>query len=179
MNEDASDEQAHTRRLACEDFLYHEARLLDDRRVSEWFDLVTEDIDYRVPVRTTRERSADSEFSDQAYHLKEDYGSLRVRINRLENDFAWSENPPSRTRRFVSNVTVMGMRTEHTDREIDVRSNLLVHRVQEDETSPDLLSAERRDTLRRTDDGDGFRLAARTVLLDHTVLPTDSLSILL
>lgn len=179
MNVDADDERAHTRRLECEDFLYHEARLLDDRCVSEWFDLVTEDIDYRVPVRTTRERSADSEFSDQAYHLKEDYGSLRVRVNRLENDFAWSENPPSRTRRFVSNVTVMGTRTrtEHTDRELDVRSNLLVHRAQEDETTPDLLSAERRDTLRQTDDG--FRLAARTVLLDHTVLPTDSLSILL
>lgn len=168
-----ADEQVQTR-MACENFLYHEARLLDDRRVSEWFDLVTEDIDYHVPVRTTRERSAESEFSDQAYHLKEDYGSLRVRINRLENDFAWSENPPSRTRRFVSNVTVT---TEHTDGDLDVRNNLLVHRAHEDETIPDLLSAERRDTLRRTDDG--FRLAARTVLLDHTVLPTDSLSILL
>lgn len=163
----------YARRSACEEFLYHEAHLLDDRRVSEWFELVTEDIDYRVPVRTTRERSADAEFSDQAYHLKEDHASLRVRIERLENDFAWSENPPSRNRRFVSNVTVL----DTDDGEIDIRSNLLVHRSHEDSTTPDLLSGERRDTLRRTDDG--LRLAARTVLLDHTVLPTDSLSIIL
>lgn len=175
MNKDRNGngtETVDTRRL-CEDFLYHEARLLDDRRVSEWFDLVTDDIDYRVPVRTTRERSAENEFSDHAYHLKEDYGSLRVRIDRLENDFAWSENPPSRTRRFVSNVTVM----DDTGEDLDVRNNLLIHRAHDDETTPDLLSAERRDTLRRTDNG--VRLAARTVLLDHTVLPTDSLSIIL
>ncbi|UPM44326.1 aromatic-ring-hydroxylating dioxygenase subunit beta [Halocatena salina] len=164
---------AYARRSACEEFLYNEAYLLDDRRVFEWFDLVTEDIDYRVPVRTTRERSADEEFSDQAYHLKEDHESLRVRIERLENDFAWSENPPSRTRRFVSNVTVL----DADDDSFDVRSNLLVHRSHEDSTTPDLLSAERRDTLRRTEDGLG--LAARLVLLDHTVLPTDSLSIIL
>lgn len=168
-----SGDTEHARRSSCEEFLYHEAHLLDDRRVSEWFDLVTEDIDYRVPVRTTRERSAEDEFSDQSYHLKEDHESLRVRIERLENDFAWSENPPSRNRRFVSNVTVLGV----DDAEIDVRCNLLVYRSHEDETSPDLLSAERRDTLRRTDDG--LRLAARSVLLDHTVLPTNSLSIIL
>lgn len=168
-----SDDTGYARRSACEEFLYQEAHLLDDRQVSEWFDLVTEDIDYRVPVRTTRERSAEDEFSAQAYHLKEDHESLRVRVERLENDFAWSENPPSRNRRFVSNVTVLGV----DNGELDVRSNLLVHRSHEDETTPDLLSAERRDTLRRTDDG--FRLAARTVLLDHTVLPTNSLSIIL
>jgi hypothetical protein len=33
-------------RLEVEDFLYHEARLLDERRFHEWLDLFTEDLVY-------------------------------------------------------------------------------------------------------------------------------------
>ena len=37
-----------------EQFLYHEARLLDARRLSEWLDLFTDDVRYWMPVRSTR-----------------------------------------------------------------------------------------------------------------------------
>ena len=37
-----------------EQFLYHEARLLDERRLHEWLDLLTDDVRYWMPVRTTR-----------------------------------------------------------------------------------------------------------------------------
>jgi len=42
----------------CEAFLYREAELLDSGELHAWFDLLTTDIDYRVPVRVTRERAA-------------------------------------------------------------------------------------------------------------------------
>ncbi|MFC4247945.1 aromatic-ring-hydroxylating dioxygenase subunit beta [Natribaculum luteum] len=175
--------QQATLRLECEEFLYHTAELLDDRRLSEWHDLVTDDIEYRIPIRTTRERSKPTEFSKSAFHMKEDWGTLKVRTNRMASDFAWSEDPPSRTRRQVANVRI----TDVSDDEIDLKNNLVVVRSRKAETDPDILSMERHDTLRRDEDGyapdwterKGLKLARRTVLLDHTVIPTDSLSIIL
>lgn len=172
-----------TLRAECEEFLFYEAELLDDRRLREWHTFVTEDITYRVPVRTTRERSNPREFSEAAYHLKEDWGTLKVRTERMESEFAWSEDPPSRTRRQVTNVRI----TDRANDEIQLKNNLVIVRSRKDETTPDILSMERHDTLRRVDGGfvsdsgtaPGLKLARRTALLDHTVVPTDSLSIIL
>ncbi|MFC6719774.1 aromatic-ring-hydroxylating dioxygenase subunit beta [Natrialbaceae archaeon GCM10025810] len=172
-----------TLRLECEEFLYHAAELLDDRRLSDWHNLVAKDIEYRMPIRTTRERSSNTEFSEEAFHMKEDWGTLKVRTERMSSDFAWSEDPPSRTRRQVSNLRI----TDRTDDEIKLKNNLVIVRSRKGETDPDILSMERHDTLRRGEDGyvpdwsesGGLKLARRTVLLDHTVIPTDSLSIIL
>jgi 3-phenylpropionate/cinnamic acid dioxygenase small subunit len=157
-----------------EQFLYREAQLLDDDDLHEWYDLLTEDVEYRVPRRVTRERGAEaSEFSEKGFLYREDHGTLQTRVNRYDREYAWAENPPSRTRRLVTNV-----RLESTsDREVSVRSNLLLYRSQGDGTDADLVACERFDTLRRTDDG--FRLSERTVHLDQTVLATRNLSFFL
>src|SRR5258708_20380095 len=34
-----------------EQFLYHEAALLDERRFPEWIDLIADDIHYHMPIR--------------------------------------------------------------------------------------------------------------------------------
>lgn len=170
-------------RAECEEFLYHTAELLDDRRLSAWHELVTEDVSYRVPVRTTRERSSDSEFSDSSYFMKEDWRTLKVRTERMENDFAWSEDPPSRTRRQVTNVRI----TDVDGDEIALKNNLVIVRSRKEETDPEFLSMERHDVLRRAEDGyvprsgeaPGLKLAQRRVLFDHTVVPIQSLSIIL
>jgi len=39
-------------------------------------------------------------------HFDEDRYSLEKRVERLEGDHAWTEDPPSRARRFVTNVRV-------------------------------------------------------------------------
>src|SRR6266849_2685661 len=159
---------------SCEAFLYREAELLDNGELHAWFGLLTTDIDYRVPVRVTRERAAGaSPFSTRAFHLLEDWGSLQARVKRFDTDFAWSEDPPSRTRRFVSNVRVQA--GEH-DGEVQVKSNLLIYRARGDNPA-DLICGERHDTLRRADRE--WRLARRLVLLDHTSLPTETLAIFL
>lgn len=152
----------------CMDFLNNEANLLDTNRYRDWFDLLAEDIDYRIPVRTTRGQSEEREFSEDAFFMKEDHESMRARIDRLETDYDWSENPPSRTRRFVSNIKV----DEETDTELSVRTNLLLYRTRGDKTSYDLLTCERRDTLRES--ADGWELAERLALLDQTVLGLES-----
>ena len=58
-----------------------------------------------------------------------------------------------------------------------MRSNLLVYRARGDRPEHDLLSGERHDVLRPGPDG--LRLAARTVVLDATTLPTLNLAIFL
>lgn len=163
-------------REAVEGFLYREARLLDEQHLHDWLDLVTEDIDYRVPVRTTRERGAEqSEFSREANVFKEEYASLDARVRRFDKEYAWSENPPTRTRRFVTNVEIVAVR--EADDELDVSSNVLVFRAKEDEVEPDFIAGRRADTLRRVD-GE-LKLAERVVYLDHTVLDTRPLSVFL
>ena len=47
-----------------EQFLYSEAKLLDDRCFDEWIDLLTDDIHYWMPIRrTTTRNQTDLEFT--------------------------------------------------------------------------------------------------------------------
>lgn len=156
------------------EFLMREAELLDGHREREWVELCTDDVVYRMPVRETRERGAGEGFDEQMYYFDETRGSLELRVRRLETEYAWAEEPPSRTRHFVTNVRVSAGEVEN---EFAVRSNLLLYRSQGTELHQDLISAERRDALRRTEEG--LRLARREILLDHSVLTTHNLSIFL
>ncbi|AEV16358.1 Naphthalene dioxygenase small subunit [Thermus sp. CCB_US3_UF1] len=160
--------------------LYREAELLDEGRYREWLALTTEDVVYQVPVRLTRERPPEGGYggvSPSMYHLDEDRTSLEMRVARLETGFAWAEDPPSRLRHFVSNVRVGLPQETARGTEVEVRSNLLLFRSRWDRPEFTLLSAERRDLWRRQEDG--WRLARRLVILDHSTLPTHNLSFFL
>lgn len=160
--------------VACEQFLYKEAELLDDGNLHGWLDVLADDIEYRVPRRVTRERGTEaSEFSGEGFLYREDKGTLRTRVKRFDTEYAWAENPPSRTRRLVTNVRV----DRADDETVSVRSNLLVYRNQGDQTDHDLIVCEREDTLRRSEGG--FELVERTVHLDQTILATRNLSFFL
>ena len=88
------------------DWLNHEAQLLDDGDFHEWLELLTDDVTYRMPVRLTRERGQNPDHSPANQSFLDDSATLELRIRRLDTDFAWAEDPPSRTRRFVTNVRV-------------------------------------------------------------------------
>lgn len=152
-------------------FLLREAELLDDRRFQEWLDCLTSDVEYRIPVRVTREAESDAAFIDMA-HIDDDKYRLDKRVERLQTHYAWAEDPPTRTRHFVSNIRVTAT---DTDGELTAKSNVLVSILRGDDPDPRFLSGERVDRLRRVD-GD-LLLADRRVELDHTTLPVASLSI--
>ncbi len=155
-------------------FLYHEAELLDGGRFTEWLGLMTEDVSYRMPVRLTREKSDKPDLSETMEHFSEDRESLRLRVERLKTDFAWAEDPPSRTRRFVSNVRVTAARDGH---EVEVRSYILVYRNRGDSASAELISGERRDVLARA--GGDWKLRKRSIIVDQASLGTRNLAIFL
>ncbi len=155
-------------------FLMHEAELLDERRERDWLDLFTDDAEYLMPVRVNRERAEGDGFSEEAYYFEETRGSLELRVRRLETEYAWAEDPPSRTRHFVTNVRVAEGDEEY---ELAVRSNLLLYRSRGSDPRYDLISAERKDVLRKEEGH--WKLRKRVILLDHSVLTTHNLSVFL
>lgn len=168
-----------TQRLYAEGqtFLIHEAELLDAGQYADWLKLLTEDIRYQIPIRITRERHADSDFSDRSWHMNENVGSIRMRVERTFSDYNWAEDPPSRTRHFLSNFRLVELAGSEGQPELVIRTNLLLYRSRFDSPSHDLISGERTDRLRKT--AEGWKLARRLVLLDHTTMGISSLGIFL
>lgn len=155
------------------DFLYDEAELLDTLQLKQWSETLTLDIEYNAPLRLTRpNRQQQQTVVRNVQHLHESHGSLMVRIMRItDTRSAWGEDPPSRTRRLVSNVRVFG--TDKAD-EYKVLSYLLVTRSRFDF---DLIPCERHDILRR--ENGQLKLARREILLDQAVIGTPNLGIFL
>src|ERR1700730_2891660 len=124
-----------------EQFLYREARLLDERRFREWLELFTDDVRYWMPGRSTRypkvskaivifdpdrDREGGLSRENELSILDETKETLGRRIARLETGMAWAEDPPSRTRHLLSNIEV-----EPGDMasELKVYANFLVYRI--------------------------------------------------
>ncbi len=164
--------QAQQLRAEIEEFLYQEAELLDSGRFQDWLGLMTDDILYQMPVRLTRERGQGEDASLDMQFFWEDRATLGLRVQRLKTEFAWAEDPPSRTRHFVTNVRV---RPADIPDELDVRSYLLIYRNRGDTAQYDLISGERQDRLRRV--AGAWKLAKRSFFVDQAVLGTRNLAI--
>ncbi|MGK7377318.1 aromatic-ring-hydroxylating dioxygenase subunit beta [Planococcus sp. 1R117A] len=153
------------------EFLDYEAMLLDDYFLLwDWFNFLTDDFSYEVPVRVARERhSSQPLFPPGSFHQKDNKFFVMKRLERLETEKAWAEESPSRIRRVISGVMAMPGEDENHYR---VRSSFILYRGV-DRVDGDILCGQRHDILRR--DGDGLKLSRRVVYLDHTVLPTRNL----
>ena len=157
-----------------EDFYYLEAELLDERKLREWFSLLTEDIRYWMPIRhNALERPANvaDELSKpgEGYYFDDDIKSLKIRVERAYAKNAWAEVPPSRTRHLITNLRIK----RDDGNEIEVHSNFLVYRTRM-ETDKDIFVGTRQDILRRA--GAGFKIARRTIILDQAVLDAKNIS---
>jgi phthalate 3,4-dioxygenase beta subunit len=159
--------------LAAHQFLVEEAALLDAADYAGWLTLLCEDIRYLMPVRVTTARGAGFDSLADMGHFDEDMYALRKRVQRLATDHAWTEDPPSRTRHFVTNIRTFRPRTG----ELSVESALLLFRSRGDTRAPELISAGRTDLLRET--GDGLKLARREIVVDESVLRTQNLAVFL
>jgi 3-phenylpropionate/cinnamic acid dioxygenase small subunit len=95
-------------RSEAEDLLYREARLLDDLRHQEWLAMLDENATYWIPCNgegTDHNREISLVFDDKH--------RLTDRIGRLQSGLAHAQNPPSKTKRLVSNVQIENA-TENT-----------------------------------------------------------------
>lgn len=84
---------------AIEQFLYREARLLDEGRFDEWLELFTPEAVYWLP--------AGHGDIDPAEHVSIIYDTrpdMEKRVARLKSGYAHAQDPASRVHRVVSNV---------------------------------------------------------------------------
>jgi ethylbenzene dioxygenase beta subunit len=153
-------------------FLVREAALLDGRDYHGWLSLTAEDISYRVTAALARD--AGTPTVDYAI-IDENLDGLKSRIDQISNPrLTRAENPPSLMRRVISNIEAYHGELEG---EFLVTSYLLAYRSRPRSPEGSFYVAVRHDLLRRkhTD----WRLAKRTVQLDHTTLQDGALSTLL
>lgn len=154
-------------------FYFLEAEFLDDGRFADWLEMLADDLQYWAPIRTNRLRRqqalavaapGESAFYDET---KE---SLAWRIRRYDSGMAWAEDPPSRTRHLISNVSAR----ERSDGLLQVRSAFLVYRNRL-HTEVDVYAGGRNDILRRMG-VHGYEVAKRTILFEQNVLLMKNIS---
>lgn len=108
-------------RAEIEDFLYHEARLLDDWRLEEWLELFTLDCTYEVPA--TDSPGSDPGLTWSLIHDRRTM--LEQRVIRLKKPEAHAEFPHSQLSRIVGNVVI----TDRLADSLAVQANFIVSRM--------------------------------------------------
>ncbi len=157
-------------------WLIDEAYLLDAQDYSEWLSRIADDVHYIMPVRVTTALGAGYTTSPGMAHWDENKYSLSRRVARFATDHAWTEDPPSRLRHYITNVRTF--RTPNPD-EIIVDSAVLLFRSRGDVGESSTVSAGREDLLRRTSSRSGWELARRTIMVDESVIRMQNLAIFL
>jgi p-cumate 2,3-dioxygenase beta subunit len=153
-----------------ERFLYDEAALLDEWRLREWLELLTEDCRYLVPAPDAREAE---NTSNTLFIIADDYHHIVGRVTRLESDAAYAERPRSRTRHLITNVRVDPV----DDNMFRVESNFVVHRSRRGVV--DVFFGRYRHLLVRGDDG-RLKVKERRAILDgETLRPQGKVSFIL
>ena len=85
----------------CEQFLLHEARLLDEAKFDAWLALFTDDAWYWVPSTAGQDNPHDT-----VSLIYDDRRLLEARVRRLASPRMYSQEPRSRTSRMIGNVTL-------------------------------------------------------------------------
>jgi 3-phenylpropionate/cinnamic acid dioxygenase small subunit len=150
--------------LEIEQFLYHEAWLLEQRMFNEWLDLVTDDVRYSMPNRSTG-----SPRGEQASLADDDLPALRMKVARMYDPLNPALQPAARTKYFVTNVAVV----ERAE-DLSVRSSVLLYVVRENGVRHHPISCEYR--LRAVDGG--WKIAFKQVSLVENGRPLSLLPLI-
>ena len=151
-----------------EQFLSMEAELLDERRFTEWIELIADDIHYHMPIRRNvkfgEQHRENSDSESEISWFDEGKETLAGRVRQINTGIHWCEEPFSRVRHIVTNVQVDSVQ----DDEVKVRSRFFVYTNRlHDEVN--LFVGKRDDVLRRDPDTK-WKIAKRRILLDQNVL---------
>ncbi len=153
-------------RAGAEDFLYHEAELLDGWELDAWLNLFATPCEYLIPPLGLDDPDPDRD----AYLVRDDRTKLEQRVASLLKRSAHAEWPHSRTRRLITNV-----RVAPTPEGAHVAANFMVHRIRGGQLAT-FIGRYDDDLL---DDGN-LRFRRRTAILDLDALrPEGKVSIIL
>jgi 3-phenylpropionate/cinnamic acid dioxygenase small subunit len=85
----------------CEQFLLHEARLLDEGKFDDWLALFAADAWYWVPSEPDQADPVET-----VSLIYDDRRLLETRVRRLASPRMYSQEPRSRTSRIIGNISV-------------------------------------------------------------------------
>jgi p-cumate 2,3-dioxygenase beta subunit len=145
-------------RLEVEAFLYEEAELLDNWQLMEWASLFTEDAIYRAPALDDPTRDP----ANSVFLINDDLSRIKSRARQLLGETAWAENPPSMTRRLITNVRVVSVEGDA----IRATANFFIQRSRMERVVTYV--GQYRYKLVRA--GTSFKFAERTVILAQDTL---------
>ena len=164
-----------------EDFLYFEADLLDQRRFTEWLDLLADDLVYFMPIRRNVKfgQHAERENTRQGEGISwfdEDKWTLGKRVEQILTGVHYAEEPLSRVTHMVSNVRLLDVQPSvEASHEVTVGCRFLLYQNRVEYENYTFIGR-RTDTLRRA--GASWQIARRELILEQNVLLAKNLSVL-
>ena len=161
-----------------EDFLYHEAELLDERRYEAWLALLADDVRYWMPMRrNVKFGELEREFTREGQDINwfdEGKETLTRRVQQILTGVHWAEEPLSRLCHMISNVQILHVQPSVVEpAEVTVKCRFLIYRNRV-ETETDILVGKREDVLRRVNGQ--WKISQRKVVLDQNVLLAKNLT---
>lgn len=143
-----------------EEFLFHQAELLDTKNWQRYIDLFADQGIYWMPARLEQ-----TEWLDSPSIFAEDRLLMTVRMGRITHPNAWSQAPLWETSHIVGNVVI----EELTPAQIRVRSRFQVQELRRDSLRS-FAGTYRHTLLRR---GDDLRIELQRVDLMNAQAPFD------
>ena len=162
-------------RQEAEDFLYMEARLLDEDRLEDWLGLFTSDGMYWLPI------DEEDDPERQASVIHDDPLQREKRVHQLRQGARYSQLPASRTIHYLSNVEV----EPAPDGEAHLRCNVLILELRpgDHQATQKGLGNQRalagRCFYRLVSQDGGWRIALKKVLLIDRDMPLYNLTFIL
>jgi 3-phenylpropionate/cinnamic acid dioxygenase small subunit len=153
-----------------EQFLYHEARLLDTQRYEEWLALFADDATYWVPL----EQGQKDPYQTSSI-IHDDRTLLELRVKQLRHPRAHARQPLARTVHQVGNVVELG----RANGELRIGSTLTVVEFRHEKQRLYGALVEHRLRHHMGNEGATFRIAHKRVDLVNCEAELDGIAILL
>ena len=151
--------------LQLQQFLFHEARLLDEQRLEEWLALFTDDATYWVPLEQGQKDPLGT-----SSIIYDDRTLLELRVKQARHPRAHARLPLARTVHQIGTIAVVS----DSSSEISVSSNLVLVEFRSEKQRVWGALVEHR--LRHA--GDSYRIAHKRVDLANSEAELDGIAIL-
>jgi 3-phenylpropionate/cinnamic acid dioxygenase small subunit len=151
-----------------EQYLFHEAMLLDNRRFDEWLTLYTEDALYWVPAN-----SYDYNPMLHVSFIYDDINRMQDRVWSVQSGVRWSQDPQSRTRHLITNVVI----TEENQNEVTVSSNFVMFEIRRAIYGDRYFAGRLEHRLRK--DGNTWKIAFKKIELLNNDAPVENLTFII
>ncbi|WXL24249.1 benzoate 1,2-dioxygenase small subunit [Ectopseudomonas mendocina] len=92
------------------DFLYREARYLDDRQWDEWLELYAPDATFWMPAWDDRDQLTEDPQAEISLIWYGNRGGLEDRVFRIKTERSSATMPDTRTSHNISNIEITGER---------------------------------------------------------------------